>query len=333
MPQFPGAQWRPLALDWAKQPKMKRHDLIILHTMVGSLDGTDTYFRSGGYGGVESHFGVGGEGRALQWQDTNYQAEANLAGNARAISIETEDRNLKYFPVWNSNDGSAVPAWTDAQVDEIASIVAWCCTVHDIPCQLVHDSKPSTRGIAYHRLGVDGNFPDHRVPGGEAWSSAVGKVCPGNRRIAQMPKVVEKARRIMGGASTVEPVASRGGTVIPVILPRTDTPTEGTESHDWPYREEVIDLGQVGGWRGRCYVRLSFGHPGGQVFRAHFDTSVAGKAAVFHVPGVGEWPGQFVQPAYANGNRWTIEAPAGPTALMITYAAPGGASLSVEWEH
>jgi hypothetical protein len=316
---------------------MKRHDVVILHTMVGSLDGTDTYFRSGGYGGTESHFGVGGEGRSYQWQDTDYQAEANLAANYRAISIETEDRNSKFFPTWNSNDGSAVPAWTDRQIEEIARIVAWCCTVHNIPCQLAHDSKPGTRGIAYHRLGVDGNFPDHRVTGGEVWSSATGKVCPGNRRIAQIPKVIEKARRIMGGVSAQpEPLIESkktGGIVIPVLLPRTDAPEKAdSPSSTWPYREEVIDLGYVGGWRGRCYVRLSFGHPGGQVLRAHFDTSIAGKAAVFNVPGVGEWPGQFVDPAYANGNRWTIEAPTGPTALMLTYAAPGGASLSIEWE-
>lgn len=332
MPRMPGAQWRPLALDWARQPRIKRHDLVVLHTMVGSLDGTDAYFRGDGYGGVESHFGVGGEGRVLQWQDTDFQAEANGSGNYRIISVETEDRNSRYFPQWDSNDGSAVPAWTDAQLEAIASVVAWCCTVHDIPCVLAPSSRSTSRGVGYHRQGIDGNFPDGRVPGGEVWSSALGKVCPGNRRIAQVPKVIERARRIMGGVSVVEPPASRGGIVIPVQLPRTDPGPEGSPASAWPWREEVIDLGYVGGWRGRCMVRLSFGHPGGQVLRAHFDTATGPETTIFHVPGVGDWPGTWVDPAYKNPNRFTVEAPAGATALMLTYAAPGGASLNVEWE-
>lgn len=333
MPRYPSATWKPLAPNWASQGKMSRHDVVCLHTMVGSLDGTDSFFRADGYGGTESHFGVGGDGRVYQWQDTTYRAEANADGNHRLISIETEDRNSKIFTRW---DGSNVPAWTDAQLDELARLVAWCCTVHDIPCQLISDSKPGTRGVGFHRLGIEGNYPNGRVPGGEIWSTARGKICPGDARIAQMPKLVEKARRIQGGVAAVPaPLTeskSSGGLVIPVLLPRTDWPADGLPSRDWPWREEVIDLGYVGGWRGRAMIRLSFGHPGGQVLRAHFDTAEGIGAKVWHVPGVPEWPGQFVEPSYKNGNRWTVEAPAGPTALMLSYAAPGGASLSIEWE-
>lgn len=331
MPRYPGAQWRPLAADWNRQGRISAHDIVCLHTMVGALWGTDNYFRQGGYGGTESHFGIGFDGENLQWQDTDYKADANLDGNHRIISIETADVG-EGFPKWNTNDGSQVPAWTDAQVEEIARTIAWCCTVHDIPCALIPDSKPGRRGIGYHRQGCDGNYPDRRVPGGELWSGVDGKVCPGNRRIAQIPKVIEKARRIMEGVSVVEPVASRGGTVIPVLLPRTPAPAEGVPPAKWEYREEVIDLGYVGGWHGRAMIRISFGHPGAQVFRAHFDTAEGTGAKVYHVPGVGEWPGQWVEPAYRGAVRWMIEAPAGQTALMLTYAAPGGASLSIEWE-
>jgi hypothetical protein len=77
MPKMPGAKWVPLAANWDKQPRLLKHDLVILHTMVGSLWGTDGYFRRDGYGGAESHFGVGYDGEILQWQDTNYKAEAN----------------------------------------------------------------------------------------------------------------------------------------------------------------------------------------------------------------------------------------------------------------
>lgn len=329
MARYPGAQWRPLGPQ--TQAPMARHDIICLHTMVGSLGGTDAYFKRNGYGGTESHFGIGHDGTNYQWQDTDFRADANLDGNHRIISIETADRGAG-FPDWDTNDGSQVPAWTDEQVEEIAATVAWCCTVHDIPCELISDSRPERRGIGYHRQGCRGNYPDGLVPGGERWSSAAGKVCPGNARIAQIPKIVARARQIMGGVSTVEPTASRGGIVIPILLPRTPMPEKGEPSEAWKWREEVIDLGYVQGWRGRCMVRLSFGHPGGRVFRAHFDTAEGIGTKVWHVPDVGEWPGKFYEPVYKSPTRWLAEAPGGGTALMLTYAAPGGASLNVEWE-
>ncbi len=81
--------WRPLGPQ--TQSRMSRHDIICLHTMVGTLVGTDSYFRQSGYGGTESHWGVGGDGRVFQWQDTDYVAEANLNGNHHVLSVETAD--------------------------------------------------------------------------------------------------------------------------------------------------------------------------------------------------------------------------------------------------
>jgi hypothetical protein len=204
MPRYPGAHWRPLAPNWANQERIRPHDIVCLHTMVGTLAGTDAMFQKNGYRGTESHFGIGADGTNYQWQDTDYRADANLDGNYRIISIETADMGPE-FPEWNTEDGNAVPPWTDAQIDEIAGTVAWCCTVHDIPCALVTDSRPGRRGIAYHRQGCDGDFPDGRVPGGERWSAAVGKVCPGDNRIAQIPEIIEKARRMVGRVGSDSP--------------------------------------------------------------------------------------------------------------------------------
>ena len=184
--------WRPLADDWDRQVRMARYDLILLHTMVGSLWGTDRYFRANGYRGAESHWGVGHDAETLQWQDTRFRAEANGAANDRALSIETADYGPG-FDKWNLNDGSQVPAWTPAQVERLADLIAWCCAEHDIPCELIPDSRPHRRGIGYHRQGCD----PWRVDGGEKWSSAYGKVCPGARRIAQIPDIVARARRIL----------------------------------------------------------------------------------------------------------------------------------------
>jgi len=185
-------EWRPLGPQ--TQSRMQRHDIICLHTMVGGLTGTDSYFRQSGYGGTESHWGVGGDGRVFQWQDTDYEAEANLNGNHRVISIETADIGPE-FPKWNTADGAEVPAWTDEQMDAMAEIIARCCVEYEIPCTLILDSRPGRRGIGYHRQGVR----PYMVVGGELWSSANGKVCPGSRRIAQIPGVISTARAIIGG--------------------------------------------------------------------------------------------------------------------------------------
>lgn len=180
--------WRPLAANWESQPRLQKYDLLIFHTMAGSLNGSESFFKENGYGGAESHFGIGPDGECRQWQDTAHQANANIAADKRAISVETADYGPG-FPRWNLNDASAIPAWTPAQLDRLVNLTVWACRTHWIPCVLVQDSKPERRGIGYHRLGV----PGYAVAGGELWSSARGKVCPGNRRIAQIPTIVGRA--------------------------------------------------------------------------------------------------------------------------------------------
>jgi N-acetylmuramoyl-L-alanine amidase len=149
--------------------------------MVGSLDGTDSYFRVGGYSGTESHFGVGGDGKVYQWQDTEYQADAQLEGNDDGISIETADRGYPFLS-WS---GSDVPPWTTSQLDAIVGICAWACKTYDIPPVLIPDTLDSTKGIGYHRQGID---PYHTR--GEEYSTSYGKVCPGDRRVRQIKEII-----------------------------------------------------------------------------------------------------------------------------------------------
>lgn len=184
----PHAQWDPLG-DPADTPRMSRHDIVCLHTMAGSFAGVDALFHADGFGGTESHFGVAGSGFAKQWQDLEHRADANYEGNHRVISIETADRG-ENFPVWEGGD---VPAWTDAQIDKIVDITAWCCKKYDIPPRLVKSSESNERGIAYHRQGIDGNYTDGflgRQGRGERWSTGDGKLCPATRRIKQTVNVI-----------------------------------------------------------------------------------------------------------------------------------------------
>jgi hypothetical protein len=166
---------------------MSRHDVICLHTMVGTLAGTEAFFRRVQ---LESHFGVGHDGEVRQWQDLELVARSNAAGNRRLISIETADRGPG-FPDWDTRRDD-VPAWTAAQLDSLTELVAWLCERFDIPRVLIPDSRPSRRGVGYHRQGIRGHS-DGLVPGGEVWSGAAGKVCPGNRRIAQLPTIIARA--------------------------------------------------------------------------------------------------------------------------------------------
>lgn len=196
--RYPEANWRPLA--GGSQSNLRQHDIICLHTMVGSLWGTDAYFRQGGWSGTESHFGVGHDGEVLQWVNCNDRADANLDGNWHIISIETADYGVG-FPDWDTRYGSQVPAWTPSQIESIAKIVAWACNEYDIPCELIPDSRVGRRGIGYHRQGVE----PYMVSGGERWSGAYGKVCPGDRRIAQIDEILTRARQILGGHVATPP--------------------------------------------------------------------------------------------------------------------------------
>lgn len=204
---YPGAKWRPLGAQTER--RMARHDVIVLHTMVGYLVSTDNYFRASngaGYIGLESHFGVAGkwgsdlkagppvDGEVWQWQDTAYEAQATGEANYRAVSIETAD----------SAPGSPmdIPPWTPAQCEGIARLLAWLSDVHDIPLTLIPDSRPGRRGVGYHRQGID----PWRVSGGETWSSSTGKRCPGDARIAQIPGILTRARQIKAGVVEQPPL-------------------------------------------------------------------------------------------------------------------------------
>lgn len=189
MARYPGATWDPLGPQ--TEPRMKAHDIACVHTMVGTLSGTSSMFHQNGYGGTESHWGMGADGRTLQWQDIAFEADANYNGNHRVLSMETADKGSG-FPAWSDSN---VPAWTPTQVAKLTDWLlwvtskeahrdcpaTWMCHHSGIPRVLVPDTKPGRRGIAYHRQGVD-SYPTlymagWRQSGGELWSASRGKVC------------------------------------------------------------------------------------------------------------------------------------------------------------
>ena len=89
MPRMKCAVWKPLGPQ--TEPRLVKKNKILIHTMVGTLEGTDSMFRKDGFSGTEAHFGTDEGSRIWQWQDTDFQADANLEGNDDAISIENQD--------------------------------------------------------------------------------------------------------------------------------------------------------------------------------------------------------------------------------------------------
>jgi hypothetical protein len=162
-------------------------DIVCIHTIVGYAPAS------------AAHFSTSAGGKIYQHRDTSKRSSANLNGNGHIISIENEDHGAAYG-TWS---GSNVPYFTEAQIVANAQICAWAHVTHGIPLVLCPNSVPGSRGIAYHRQGIDGNFGSFayggRVAGGELWSGSFGKVCPGDKRISQIPRIIEVARQIVGG--------------------------------------------------------------------------------------------------------------------------------------
>ena len=222
MARMPDAQWVGPHHD---NGVMTRYDVVCVHTIVGYAPA------------AAAHFSTNAAGTIFQSRDTTYRSAANLNGNWRVIAVENEDHGTAYG-AWS---GSTVPAFTTAQIEAIARICAWANKVHGIPLVQCPDSKPGSRGIAYHRQGIQGNYPNGWVPGGELWSSSTGKVCPGDRRIAQMPQIITRARQLAG----IE--EDDVSWTDPVIDPRTNAPAKDYYGNGYNHNTESFYTNRAAG--------------------------------------------------------------------------------------
>lgn len=185
MARMPGTDWQG---EQSPRTPMDRYDIVCVHTIVGYAPAH------------AAHFSTKADGTIIQSRDTAYRSAANLEGNHRVIAIENEDHG----PAFGGTP--RLPAWvplTPEQVHACARILAWAHETHGIPLQLCPDSRPGSRGLGYHRQGIDGNFGTYRFPGrvagGETWTSSPGKVCPTDARIAQLPNILAAARDLTEG--------------------------------------------------------------------------------------------------------------------------------------
>lgn len=192
MARYPDAIWKPVERykpGGSSTVPMKPRRLI-LHTAVSSSD--SLYGSMSTPGTATSHFYVRMDGKMEQYVDTAQTASAVLEGNHDCITVESWD------------DAGKVKHWTDAQVESIAKLAAWCKKTHGIPLEALDSSETGRWGIGWHRLGIDGDFPPGilhgRRPGTELWSPSRGKECPYDGKIhGTVDLIIPRAIEIANG--------------------------------------------------------------------------------------------------------------------------------------
>lgn len=99
---------------------------------------------------TESHFSIARDGRIFQFVPVNRRADAQHAGNAYGVSIESEDR------------GEWEAIWSTKQVGSIVRLLRWLRDEWSIPGRLVE--KPGEPGVGYHKQFTEWNRNAHYCP-------------------------------------------------------------------------------------------------------------------------------------------------------------------------
>lgn len=166
--------------------KRTRTDGVVLHTSASAKLTSLFALFSNPKMQASSTWHVAFDGEIEELVDPDNIAWANGAGNWRLLSIETQ--------------GTGYEPWTEAQLESIAHLVATASRRYNFPLRAMQSSKSTERGVGYHRLGVPRSrwgLGKWLIMGGERWSSAVGKICPGDPRIAQVDDVIARAIRLV----------------------------------------------------------------------------------------------------------------------------------------
>lgn len=185
---YPGAKKR-LIPKW-NTVKITRHRRMNLHVAVSESKSLYSMFSRSN--SACSHFYVAKDGSVEQYIDTNYRSASDYHGNDSTISVETQGgvRNPDGEP------------WTREQVVALAKLWAWARDTHEIKNQMAKNTQTNdnSSGLSWHRLGVEGNFAGRGgilessyKPGGIKYSTARGKVCPGDAKILQIDDIFRLA--------------------------------------------------------------------------------------------------------------------------------------------
>ena len=226
MALYPGARQRPVHRYQPGAPGsvatlMDRYDAGVDHTYVGNVTSDQAFARFDTTGIATPHFMFNEDGTVDQYIDTKFRSSAVLDGNHRCITWETWDG----FP--DGWDHGNAPLDNDAILEAKAELMVWLHREHGIPLVPMKSSKSDQRGMGWHRLGIDGNFPESpgkllggRVSGGEHWSTSTGKTCPTDRRIRQFVEVT-LPRAVVLATPPPKPVVLTRGAGIDALIAST----------------------------------------------------------------------------------------------------------------
>lgn len=251
MARYTGALWRPIDSQYLPNRRITSYNRVNLHVAVSEAPSIHSIFNK--LGAASSHFYVRKDGTVEQYVDTEFQAEADYEGNDATISIETQG---------GVHNPDSEP-WTAAQVESLAQIYAWTVITHGVPRHIASTSKPdsTSRGLSWHRLGIDGNFPALPDPGagrrqrggGMHYSKSLGKLCPGRGKIIQVPEIHSRAMQLLNQTSkpdTSKNTKKKTGSK-PMIYRAGGFPPLGVYAHNGGFvvletQEEVNNLTKVG---------------------------------------------------------------------------------------
>jgi peptidoglycan hydrolase-like protein with peptidoglycan-binding domain len=260
---YSGARQR--ILSGYNKPRGGSVRAVVLHSTAG---GASSPYPTFARGSACSHFWVGYDGQIEQFMDTAWKDAADLynGGGPYVVSIET------------ASNTSGTDAWTSAQLKSIVKLVTWICDHYDIPAR--QSRYAGDAGIGWHRLGIDGNFPSglhggrRQIGRGDVWSTAFGKVCPGDKRIDQVVDSV-----IPGVLSNLGIGDGGGGTSKPDPRPTQDGNEVDVDGHWGPATTRALQRiqgthvdgvisGQVKGDWNKDIPSISFGTGGSQLIAA-----------------------------------------------------------------
>jgi hypothetical protein len=186
---YPKARLRLLDAQYRPSAKLAVLNRVQFHSTASDATSQYGYFNASGR--ASSHLHLDKAGNWEQYQYLDLQSEADYQGNDATWSVETQGVSA----------ATGDEPWTDAQVKELAEFYQWS-RGFGVLNQLATTSKSgsdTSKGLSWHRQGIDGNFPvlpsiqagRLQRGGGMYYSTASGKVCPGYARIEQIPYIFQ----------------------------------------------------------------------------------------------------------------------------------------------
>lgn len=191
--RFDYAVWDPISGRNSLPNKVLR---MTVHTAVTSSG--DIYGPNRGPGDTYAHFYNPLSARIRQHQEIHHKAYSDGQANGYAVGVEHQD------------NGREMPL-SASQIDDDARLFAHLVTHYGLPNRIA--TTGNTQGLAWHRLGIKGNFPPYDPSDrktwtgsqtGQNWSDSYGKVCPWNTRIDQIDDIWAAAQKYIDGGAAID---------------------------------------------------------------------------------------------------------------------------------